>query len=282
MKKTFKHKKFTAVFSDESGYFSFTGSIDGSMGACGDAIVAAYRDLELLNMVHLADCKTGTPMHAWANAEHHLKAGKPDHAWQSLGMIPAELFGKWTAAMADIMACKTTATRSCSLTDKLQERAAAALESVKQEIAEFWQERVAEVYELVEETESNLTGGFVDPEEDELEDFEEPEKVIAIARHCDVPVEDVTEEGDGRFSAAGGDYLVFTDDEADGAWDDELDNYLDECIMPELSGNLANYFDRDAWKRDARMDGRGHALSRYDGCEYDETVNGETYYIFRQ
>ena len=43
-----------------------------------------------------------------------------------------------------------------------------------------------------------------------------------------------------------------------------------------------NYFDEEAWKSDARMDGRGHIISRYDGCENEEKVNGTWYYIFRQ
>jgi len=29
------------------------------------------------------------------------------------------------------------------------------------------------------------------------------------------------------------------------------------------------YFDDEKWKNDARMDGRGHSLSSYDGCEID-------------
>jgi len=42
-----------------------------------------------------------------------------------------------------------------------------------------------------------------------------------------------------------------------------------------------NYFDEDAWKYDAKMDGRGHSLASYDGNENEETVNDETYYIYR-
>lgn len=84
------------------------------------------------------------------------------------------------------------------------------------------------------------------------------------------------------------DYLVLTDEEADEKWDEELDNYIEECIKPEIDkievGNLSSYikFDEEAWKRDARFDGRGHAISRYDGNENEETVNGTTYYIYRQ
>lgn len=77
------------------------------------------------------------------------------------------------------------------------------------------------------------------------------------------------------------DYLVLTDDEADEKWEESLDSYLEECIYPELQGNLSNYFDDDKWKRDARYDGRGHSLSLYDGNENEENVNGTTYFIYR-
>jgi hypothetical protein len=77
-------------------------------------------------------------------------------------------------------------------------------------------------------------------------------------------------------------FLVVTDDEADQLWEERLDNYLEECIYPELPDNLVNYFDDEAWKRDARFDGRGYSLSSYDGIEYEETVyDTETFNIYR-
>jgi len=79
-----------------------------------------------------------------------------------------------------------------------------------------------------------------------------------------------------------GDWKVYTDDEADDAWEESLDNYLDECVLPDLPGTLQNYFDRNAWKSDARMDGRGHSLSGYDGHECEQVVNNTTYYLYRQ
>lgn len=86
------------------------------------------------------------------------------------------------------------------------------------------------------------------------------------------------------------DYLVLTDEEADEKWEESLDSYIEECITPEIDkiaegqGNLQYYisFDEEKWKRDARMDGRGHSLSSYDGNENEETVNGQTFYIYRQ
>lgn len=77
-------------------------------------------------------------------------------------------------------------------------------------------------------------------------------------------------------------YEVLTDEEADDRWEEELNNYIDECIRPELPEFLGNYFDEEAWKRDARFDGRGHSISRYDGCENEIKVNDTYYYIYRQ
>lgn len=142
------------------------------------------------------------------------------------------------------------------------------------------------------------------------------EKVIALAQHLglslepdfdadDYPTEDYTDEeiakekqnaidevkdelnsiqegcGDYTYEYYGEEYIVATDEEADEIEDEYLDNYLEECIYPELPENLRFYFDDDAWKRDARVDGRGHIISTYDGDENYVYVNGTTYYIYR-
>lgn len=80
---------------------------------------------------------------------------------------------------------------------------------------------------------------------------------------------------------------VLTDDEADDRWEEELDSYLEACVYPEIPEWIRNYFDDEAWKRDARYDGRGHSISRYDGnenvfrIEFDDGT--ETWiYIYRQ
>ena len=84
------------------------------------------------------------------------------------------------------------------------------------------------------------------------------------------------------FEYYGEEYEILTDEEADERWEEELQNYIDECIIPELPDFAARYFDEEAWKRDAKFDGRGHSLSRYDGCEYEEKVNDTWFYIYRQ
>lgn len=106
------------------------------------------------------------------------------------------------------------------------------------------------------------------------------EKKLALAKHLECEPDELTEEssdhyGMAIYSLGSQEYSVGTDDEADSAWDQELDNYIEECIEPELEkvavGNLAAYikFDSEMWKRDARHDGRGHTLSRYDGEEIE-------------
>ena len=79
-----------------------------------------------------------------------------------------------------------------------------------------------------------------------------------------------------------GDWKVYTESEADDAWEESLDQYVEECILPDLPVNMRYYFDTEKWKDDARMDGRGHCLSGYDGCEQEQEVNGTTYYLYRQ
>ena len=85
------------------------------------------------------------------------------------------------------------------------------------------------------------------------------------------------------FSTPDGDYEVLTDEEADERWEESLDSYIDDCIMPELPEPLASYFDVEAWKRDARIDGRGHAINHYDGGEDwgQDPETGEDFYIYR-
>jgi hypothetical protein len=83
------------------------------------------------------------------------------------------------------------------------------------------------------------------------------------------------------FSYGNREYLVVDDAEADRLWDVSLDNYIDECILPEVPEFVRYYFDEKSWKSDARIDGRGHSLSHYDGCEHDVSIDDDTYYIYR-
>jgi hypothetical protein len=113
-------------------------------------------------------------------------------------------------------------------------------------------------------------------------EFDEP--LLALADELGEDPADITEErhtvyGLTVYSIGRAEYAVGTDAEADEAWDQALDSYLDDCgVLDSLPCNLRSYFDRDAWKRDARHDGRGHALASYDGNELE--LAGD-FYAFR-
>lgn len=108
-------------------------------------------------------------------------------------------------------------------------------------------------------------------------------RIQALALHleCDVDDLEVSSYDDQIIENGGEEYLVVTDDEADELWEQSLDNYLEECIYPELPDSMKGYFDDNAWKRDARYDGRAHSLSTYDGDENEVTLEVETFYIYR-
>lgn len=86
---------------------------------------------------------------------------------------------------------------------------------------------------------------------------------------------------DNIIECSSEEYLVVTNDEADDLWEEELNDYINVCILPELPENFQNYFDEESWKSDARQDGRRHCLARYDGRENYEVVDNTTYFIYR-
>lgn len=124
-------------------------------------------------------------------------------------------------------------------------------------------------------------------------DFETAQRQLALMLFLD---EDITlwdfHENRNVFESPTGarEYLVVTDSEADDLWDLDLENYIDDCILYELPEQYRSYFDRERWKADARIDGRGHSLNRYDGSEdYVDLVDWTsiekvsiTYFIYRQ
>lgn len=122
--------------------------------------------------------------------------------------------------------------------------------------------------------ESDLPKGLVDEggggiviDKRELEDDEE-ERRLALALCLDVAdMDDVTSAtyGDG-FECEGGEYEVLTEEEADEAFAEAIETYVDDCM--DIPSNIRPYFDMDAFKVDVEMtDGRGPILAAYDGEE---------------
>jgi hypothetical protein len=127
-------------------------------------------------------------------------------------------------------------------------------------------------------------------------DKTEQEKIEALAKHLDCSIDEAIVSMD--------DYLVYTDDEADEA----VYNYIEESVCFFRSDFIAAHTevdkevisklqelhedsnqaikslikDFDHFVNDAVLcDGRAHFLSSYDGEENEINVNGNTYYVYR-
>jgi hypothetical protein len=102
---------------------------------------------------------------------------------------------------------------------------------------------------------------------DEFEDCDD-RKLVALCAHLDGETDiTVCKYDDCIFESGRAEYLVCDEDETESRIDDSLESLLDDggCV----EGADSPYFDRERWKRDARMDGAGHILSSYDGSEWD-------------
>lgn len=100
------------------------------------------------------------------------------------------------------------------------------------------------------------------------------EKVLALMQHDDC------DWADAKSNIDNGDYKVLDDTEAQKAFEDSIESAIDN-VLDEIPEHLRQYFDKDSYIADNYND-RGTQLSYYDGCEYEESVNGTTYYIYKQ
>ena len=100
------------------------------------------------------------------------------------------------------------------------------------------------------------------------------EKVLALMQHNDC------DWADAKSNIDNVDYKVLDDTEAQKEFDASIESAIDD-VLYEIPKHLRQYFDKDSYIADNFND-RGTQLSYYDGCEYEESVNGTTYYIYKQ
>lgn len=103
---------------------------------------------------------------------------------------------------------------------------------------------------------------------------EDEEKILALMEHTG----DEYSECESHIDLDR--YRVYTDIEANNALDEALDLYCEEHILSQIPSYLHQYFDAEDWKSDNSSD-RGFYLGQSDGDEHEETINGNTYYIYK-
>jgi len=277
MRKTFKGNNFTATFTDEDGYFSLTGNVGSVSGAIGDKLIKIDPRFKLMKDMHLSNAETGEPMHGWENAKFFIREGNLNAFKNQLRHCQDEHLGAYNTLNEAKDLEKDVSGYNARVTKPAIER----LQAIQAKIIELWKQDVKKVYALAEYIPEDLTD--ID-ETINLNDFVEPDKVQALSQHLETHFSTIEETtyNDNSFEAEGSKWLVVTDEEADDLWEESLDNYLKDCVYPELPDNMQNYFDDEKWKENAKMDGRGHSLNRYDGSEYSEKVNDTYYFIYQQ
>lgn len=95
-------------------------------------------------------------------------------------------------------------------------------------------------------------------------------------------VVNIEHEYDEVYSYDGESYLVLTDYEADEAFKESVESFVDECVLDQIPDQYRPYFDYEAFVRDVRLsDGRGPTLASYDGEENEAQIGSVWYFIYR-
>lgn len=141
-----------------------------------------------------------------------------------------------------------------------------------------------QINDLIESDEAYSKAYFIwqmDKENTNLEQFyiEEikpnlDDRVIALMQHTGDMFSDC------EYAISKREWLVLTDDEANEA----VANYAQTSLDDLLYGTndvIKHYFNSEEYIEDYISDSdRGSILASQDGCEYEETINGITYYLY--
>ena len=136
-------------------------------------------------------------------------------------------------------------------------------------------------------------------------------RILALSEHLELSGDEYeeieeTQYGDNLFEFGHGEYLVLTDEEADQAVRENIEesvwafntSFLSCHVKNGISVDVINLLqekcedgseaikslikDFDHFVDDAvGTDGRGHFLSHYDGDEHEVNIEGEYFYIYR-
>lgn len=137
--------------------------------------------------------------------------------------------------------------------------------------AEFFTYQMSDCDESMDE-ETRLLSFYENVILDDVYEWEE--KIIALMEHTG----DEYSECESHIDLDR--YKVYTDSEANDALDEALDMYCEDNILSQIPSYLRQYFNDKEWKDDNSSD-RGHYLGQSDGDEHEETINGNTYYIYK-
>jgi len=84
------------------------------------------------------------------------------------------------------------------------------------------------------------------------------------------------------YSYDGEEYLILDYEEAEERERENIKEYAENEIVPQVPEHLQEYFDTNSWVRDSMdSDDRGQWISQYDGYEHSLIYDDKGYYIYR-
>lgn len=291
-----KEYKRTVVFIDKSrnkftinctitflrnGYPEFTasGSYGGSIGQCLDSIVPAneYQQelVDIWNKWHLNGMNSGNPKQQEAIKKWEAEGNKYDYTkacdyLKSINLFEVDGF-KYRHSWYTNVLPEDFQDKLDTLLDNIEE---AEEERKSTPLADMFKDDY-ELYKFIDDI-----GLFT---------FDEIPIVMMFCHEDNLCQEDLDDIvfNKYRVTVQGIEYLAGTDSEMDDAWDEYLESYIDDCVIGCIDNKhardmLERYFDREAWKKDARMYGRENSLNRYDESEIKYKFNEVYYYAYRQ
>ena len=120
--------------------------------------------------------------------------------------------------------------------------------------------------------------------------FKNEEHAEALAAHLSITsqdeVDELVETGDEHyglpvFDYDGEQFAVGTGDEANDAKREAVQEYIDECVLPEIPKQYRQYFDDSAFTNDCTNDELVGLIGSYDGCELVQKTKCRYYYIYQ-
>jgi hypothetical protein len=135
--------------------------------------------------------------------------------------------------------------------------------------------------EIVEDVDLLIKDAY-DVAPDGHEEYDD--RIVALGIHLGFrmsEIDDIEYEYDCHYAAQGNEYFCGNWSEINDAQMQATENYIDECVLPDIDENIHQFLDMDRMIEHYSQDGWAHILGSYDGEGYEIKVNGETYHICR-
>lgn len=98
----------------------------------------------------------------------------------------------------------------------------------------------------------------------------------------DIELSDIEEISDSEFCVDGETWRIMSEPDYQVYSNELINDYIDECVLPEIPDYLQSYFDTEKFIRDIDYAGdRDGLVAIYDGAVHEAKINDEYYKLWR-